>query len=79
MSVSAAVGDSEGRRRVMLRRWEKADLVMWLTWGRNERVGSKVTARLWIWVEGVTMAINIECEILSGSLGQLLKSQIYRS
>ena len=43
----------------MLRRWKKAVLVMWLTWGRNERVGSKVTPRLRIWVEGVTMEPSI--------------------
>ena len=38
---------------------EKAVLVMWLTWGRIERVGSKVTPRLRIWVEEVTMEPSI--------------------
>ena len=53
------MGDSEGQRRAMLWRWKKAVLVMLLTWSRNERVESKVTPRLWIWVEGVTMDPSI--------------------
>ena len=40
MSVSAAVVDRLRRRRAMFRRWKKAVLVIWLTWGRKERVGS---------------------------------------
>ena len=39
----------------MFLRWKKAVLVTWLTWGRNERVGSRMTPRLRTRVEGVTM------------------------
>ena len=44
-------------------RWKKAVLVIWLTWGRNERVGSRMTPRLRIWVDNG--AINIEFEFQS--------------
>ena len=53
MSVAAAVVDRLGRRRAMFRRWKKIVLVIWLTWGRKERVGSRITPRLRILVEGV--------------------------
>ena len=55
MSVSAAENDREGRRRAMFLRWKKAVLVTWLTWGRNESVGSRIMPRLRTRVEGVTM------------------------
>ena len=55
ISVSAAEKDREGRMRAMFLRWKKADLVTWLAWGRNERVGSKMMPRLRTWLEGVTV------------------------
>ena len=53
--VSAAVNERDGRRRAMFLRWKKAVLVICLTWGRNDRVGSKMTPRLRIRSEGVTV------------------------
>ena len=44
MKVGGRQGYGGGRRQ------------FWLTsWGRNESIGSKMTPRLQIWVEGVTM------------------------
>ena len=52
--VSAAEKVREGRRRAMLRRWKNAVLVILFTWGRNDRVGSKMIPRLRMWVEVLT-------------------------
>ena len=41
--VSAAESDREARRRVMFLRWKKAVFVIW---GRNERVGSRMIPKL---------------------------------
>lgn len=55
MSVSAAEKDREGRMRAMFLRWKNAVLVIWLTWGTNERVGSRMTPRLRTCLEGVSV------------------------
>ena len=46
----------------MFLRWKKAVLVTWLTWGRNESVGSKMMPRLRTRVEGVTMEPSMSRE-----------------
>ena len=52
--VSAAEKVREGRRWAMLRRWKNAVLVILFTWGRNDRVGSKMIPRLRMWLEVLT-------------------------
>ena len=52
----------------MLWRWKQAVWVIWLTWGRNERVESRMTPRLRIWLEGADEgAIDIEFGFQSGA------------
>ena len=65
MSVSAAVCESMGRRRAMLRRWKKAVLVTWLTWGWKEVKDDTKVVDLGGW--GESGAINSEGEVLTGA------------
>ena len=43
--VSASGRESIGRIMATLRRWKKADFVMFLMWGRKDKVESKMTPR----------------------------------
>ena len=65
MSVAAAVVDRLGRRRAMFRRWKKAVLVIWLTWGRKERVGSRIKVTDF-GGGGDGGAVNVKGDVLSG-------------
>ena len=56
------VGVSEGRRRLMLRRWKYAVRVTLLMWASKVKVPSSMTPRLLTWGDGGTMELSIDME-----------------
>jgi len=53
--------------------------VMWLAWGRKERVESRMIPRLLTWVEGVTMEPSMLREKVWAERERELGSVIYCS